>query len=193
MVVLIWSLMVGLCAAQSLELSLDAGSKSLSAGAHYRYDLYNGYLKAGLVGIYTDDGGTEYKWGALRVVAGNDTILEGLTCEVGVKGLLGDAENASHSGDVGAMGFTIHAGYTFPKKLIPIPIEVFSDLTYAPDLLSFQDTEKYLEGSIGVGVHIIKNASLTLTYTAYDVDMENGPGDWSLDEEVLRAGIVMRF
>lgn len=193
MVVLFWLFLAGICSAQTFEVTLDAGSKSLSAGAFFKSEMGDGYLKAGLSGVYTDDDNTEYKWGGIRVTVGNDTIIEGLRCELGLKGVFGDAEDAGRSGDVGALAFTIHGGYIIPQKVGPVTFEVFSELSYAPELLSFEDTESYLEGSIGVGVHLIKNAALTLTYTVYDLDMENGPGDWTLDEGVARAGIHMRF
>lgn len=193
MLVLVWLFLAGICAAQSVELKLDAGAKSINAGAKYRKDLGNGYMKAGIAALYTDDDETQYKWGVLSLVVGNDTMVQGLQCEVGLKGIMGDAETDDGSGDVGALAFSIHAGYLLSKNIMPIPLEFFTDITYAPELMSFRDTEEYTEASIGVGVHIIKNASLTLTYTVYDVDMENGPGNWSLDENVIRAGVVMRF
>ncbi len=193
MVVCVWLLTAGVSVAQSWEINLDAGLTSLQAGAHYRKDMGNGYLKAGISGLYTDDDNTEYKWGGLSVAAGNDTMVQGLRCEVGLKGIFGNAEDGRHSGDVAALAFTVHAGYTFPKKIMPIPLEVFTDLTYAPKMLSFQDTETFTQASLGVGVHIISNASIVLTYTAYDVDMEDGPGNWTLDENVIRAGVVLRF
>lgn len=193
MVVLFWLLLAGVCSAQTFEFKLDAGSKSLSAGAHFKSDLGDGYLKAGLSGVLTDDSSTEYKWGAIRVTVGNDTIVEGLRCELGLKGVFGDAEEGTRSGDVAALAFTIHGGYIIPQKVGPVTFEVFSELSYAPELLSFRDTEDYLEGSIGLGVQLIKNATLTVAYTVYDLSMEDGPGDWSLDEGVVRAGILMRF
>jgi hypothetical protein len=193
MVVCVWLLMAGVSVAQSWEFNLDAGLNSLQAGAHFRKDMGNGYLKAGISGLYTDDDDTEYKWGGLSVAAGNDTIVKGLRCEVGLKGIFGDAEDGRYAGDVGALAFTVHAGYTFPKRIMPLPIEVFTDLTYAPEMLSFQDTKMFTAASLGVGVHIISNASVVLTYTAYDVDMENGPGNWTLDENVIRGGVVLRF
>lgn len=193
MAAMVWFLLVGICKAQSFEFSLDAGSKSIHASADYRKNMDNGYLETGISGLFTDDDDIEYKWGVLKISAGNDTLVQGLRCEIGLKGIFGSAEDAPRSGDVGALAFAIHAGYTFPKTILPIPIEIFSDLTYAPDPLSFQDTKAFTELRIGLGVHIINNASLYINYAAYSVDMKNGPGDWTLDEGVIRAGVAMRF
>lgn len=189
----VWMAMTGVSMAQSFEFQLDAGSKSLSAGAHYRTYVAQGFVKGGIIGVYTDDDETEYQWGGLRLVAGNDTLVPGLTCEVGLVALFGDAEDRRHEGDVGALAFEVQGRYVFSERVFPIPIELFSSIRYAPDLLSFRDTDSYGEFNLGVGVELIKNASVVATYTKYQVDFEEGPGSWDLDEDVLRAGIVLRF
>jgi hypothetical protein len=193
LILLILMALTGICLAETLEFQLEAGSKSLSGGAHYRTDLVQGFVKVGIKGVYTDDDDTQYKWGGVRVVVGNDTMVEGLSCEVGVVGLYGDAEDGNRSGDVGALAFAIQGNYLFPERMLPIPIEVFSSINYSPDLMSFADTKSYAEFNLGLGVQVIQNASVILTYTKYKVEMEEGPGDWNLDEDVLRAGIVLRF
>ncbi len=190
---MIWLSFVGLCMAESWELNLDAGPTSVSGGVHYKRSLANGFMKAGASGLYTDNDDTEYKWAEFSFTVGSDTIQPGLSCEVGFRGILGDAEDNSHSGDIGALAFTGHAGYLFPRWMVPIPLEVFADLTYAPEPLSFRDTEDYLSMDLGIALRIIQNASVLLEYSLYEVDMESGPGDWTLDEGAIRLGILMRF
>ena len=191
--VVIWMALTGLCMAQSFEFQLDAGSKSLSAGAHYRKDVTKGYVKAGVVGVYTDDDDTKYNWGGVRVVAGNDTLIEGLSFEVGVVTLFGSAEERHREGDLGVLAIEVQGKYLFPERVMPIPIKVFSSIRHAPDLMSFRDTDTYTEFNLGLGVQLIENASIDLTFTRYEVDFEAGPGPWELNEDVLRAGIVLNF
>jgi hypothetical protein len=191
--VVIWMALSGLCMAQSYEFQLDVGSKSLSAGAHYRKDVTRGYVKAGIVGVYTDDDDTKYNWGGVRLVVGNDTLIEGLSCEVGVVTLYGSAEERHREGDLGVLAIEVQGQYLFPERVAPIPIKVFSAIRHAPDLISFRDTESYTEFNLGVGVQLIENASIDLTFTRYQVDFEAGPGPWELNEDVLRAGIVIHF
>jgi hypothetical protein len=191
--VVIWMALTGLCMAQSFDFQLHAGSKSLSAEAHYRNDLAQGYAKIGLVGVYTDDGDTQYNWGGVRVVVGNDTLVQGLSCEVGMVALYGDAEDRHYEGDVGTLAFDIRGKYLFPERVLPIPLEVISSIRYSPDLMSFRDVETYTEFNLGLGVQLIENASVTLIFTKYLVDFEAGPGPWELDEDVIRGGIVLHF
>ena len=183
----------GVCRADSWEANINAGSTSVLGGLHYKKDLNTGYMKTGLSGLYTDDDDLEYKWAEAKFAVGSDTIQPGLTVEVGMDGILGDAEENGFSGDVGAVPFTGYVGYTFPRRVMPIPLEVFGGLSYAPEVLSFRDTEEYLSYRTGVGIGIIPNASVRVEYQYYDIDFEKGPGPWNMDDGVFRLSLVMRF
>jgi hypothetical protein len=191
-------LILGVCMitnswADGYETELTAGNTSIQAGIHYKKELANGFWKAGAAGLYTDDDDTEYQWLELDFSVGSDTLKPGLTAEVGIKGIIGDAEENRFSGDVGALAFSGQVGYVFSPNNIPTPLEVFAGLTYAPEIMSFRDTEDFLAYYFGIGVRIVQNASIILKYSAYDVDMEAGPGEWDLDENAIRLGLVMRF
>jgi len=196
--VFVLTLMLGvaatsLCQADSWEANLNAGTTSVLGGVHYKKDLQSGYMKAGLSGLYTDDDNLEYKWVQAKFAVGSETIQPGLTMEVGLDGILGDAEENGFSGDVGAIPFTGYIGYTFPRRVMPLPLEIFGGLTYAPEVLSFRDTEDYLSYRLGVGVGVMQNASVRVEYQYYDIDFEQGPGSWNMDDGVFRLSLVMRF
>jgi hypothetical protein len=188
-----WLALTGMGMAQSFDYQLDAGSKSLSGEVSYRMEVTQGYTKVGLVGVYSDDGDTRYFWAGPRVVAGNDTLVQGLSFEVGMVALYGDAEKRDHEGDVGNVAFEVKGKYLLPERVLPIPLEVFSSIRHSPDPLSFRDTESYSELNLGLGLQLIENASVAVTFTKYLVDFEAGPGSWELDEDVIRAGIVLHF
>jgi hypothetical protein len=196
--VLLLAIVLGLCMASAswadgYEADLSAGNTSIQGGLHYKRDLSNGFWKAGASGLYTDDDETEYKWLTLDFMVGSDNLSPGLSCEVGVKGIVGDAEDNHYSGDVGALAFAGQVSYVFPTGKIRMPLEIFGGIAYAPEIMSFRDTENYLEYSFGLGVHIVQNASIICKYTAYDMDMESGPGKWDLDHNAIRIGLVMHF
>jgi len=186
-------LMSAVCSANSLELDLTAGSTSVSGGVHYKNYVESGYFRVGGSVVHTDDDEVEYTIGSLDLTVGSDTLMPGLSCDVGLRGIYGTAEDGNVSGDVGALGFTGGVGYLFPSDMIPIPVEVFGGLTWAPGPLAFIDTEDYLEFNAGVGVRIIRNASIVASYTHYRIEMESGPGDWTLKDDVFRLGLAMRF
>lgn len=185
--------MSSLCEAETWDMDLSAGPTSLTGGLHYMQYLDTGYLRAGGTGVYTDDDDTNYKWGSLDFTVGSDTLMPGLNVDVGLRGILGKAEDRHHSSDVGAVGFTGSAGYLFSRDVFPIPLEVFSGLTWAPDPLSFTDTDNYFEVNLGVGLRLIKNASIVASYSYYHLELESSPSDWSLDDNVFRAGLKLRF
>lgn len=192
--ILLASLMLAtVCAAESWEFGLTAGEKSVSGGVHYKSYLESGYYRIGASGIYTDDSDTEYKLGSLDLTVGSDTMVPGLNCEVGLRGIYGSGDDDGNSGDIGAVAFTGSAGYLFPPDMIPIPIEIFGGLTWAPGPLTFEDAEMYLEVNIGIGVHIMRNASIVASYTNYHIEMDSGSGDWTLEDDLFKLGLVMRF
>lgn len=196
--VMVLTLILGLAAvspgwADSWEANLNAGTSSVYGGVHYKKDLQTGYMKAGLSGLYTDDDDLEYKWVQAKFAVGSDKLQPGLTMEVGLDGILGDAEENGFSGDVGAIPFTGYIGYTFPRRVMPLPLEVFGGLSYAPEVLSFRDTEDYLSYRFGVGLGVMQNASVRVEYQYYDIDFEQGPGPWNMDDGVFRVSLVMRF
>ena len=76
---------------------------------------------------------------------------------------------------------------------MPLPLEVFGEFSYAPEMLSFRDTDDFLSYRFGVGVQVVPNASVRVECQYFDVDMEAGPRPWNLDDSVIRASLVMRF
>lgn len=185
--------MTTVCSAESLELDLTAGETTVSGGVHYKNYLDSGYYRIGVSGIYTDDDDTEYTLGSLDLTVGNDTMVPGLNCDVGLRGIYGTGDDDGNSGDIGAVAFTGSAGYLFPSDMIPVPIEIFGGLTWAPGPLTFEDAEMYLELNVGVGVRIMRNASIVASYTNYRIEMDSGPGDWTLKDDLFRLGLAMRF
>lgn len=179
--------------ANGWEANLNAGTDSVYGGIAYKKDLNAGYMKTGVSGLYTEDDDMEYRWAEFKFVVGSETLSPGLTCEVGLNGILGEAEDNGYSGDVGALAFAGYVSYLFPERVMPIPFEVFGGLTYSPEVLSFRDTENYLSYRLGVGVRIVPNATVSLEYVEYDMDMEAGPGQWNLDDDAIRLGLAMRF
>jgi len=185
--------MAGVCTADSVNVQLSAGSTSVTGDISARRYIPSGFLKFGGGFVYTHDHETEYKFAALHLTAGSETIVPGLTCDFGLRALAGKAEDGPHSGDLGAVGFTGNVNYLFPREILPIPLEVFGGMTWAPSVLSVEDSDGYLEWTLGTGIRIVQNVSIIGTYTKYRMDMESGPGDWRLNDDVLRLGMVLRF
>jgi hypothetical protein len=76
---------------------------------------------------------------------------------------------------------------------IPGYFQVFAGVDYANDILAFQDAEEYVAFHIGLDVPIFEHASVTLVYSSRDMDMKSGPGNWTLEDDALRAGLKIQF
>ena len=185
--------MVGSSWAQSWEIELGAGTKSAGGGIHYRQFVDTGFFKFGATGVYSMEQNESYRVGSIDFLVGSDTLSPGLTLEVGLKGLFGLVENNRETGDLGGVGFTGYAEYLFSRDLIPIPVETFGAVTYAPESLLFWDSKNYIDFSIGAGVRIGRYASVRLSYTTYHFEMETNADNWTSNEGSLRLGLVMRF
>lgn len=179
--------------AEEWEVDLSAGSKSVTGGIHDKSYLDSGYFRVGGSGLYSDDEETEYKWASLDLMVGSDTLSPGFFCEVGLRGIGGDLDEEQNSGDLGLVAFSLAAGYLFPKENKFVPVEIFSNIAWSPDPLAFLDTEEFIEFNLGVGIRIIKNASVIATYSNYHLKMNSGPGDWTMNDDAFRAGVVLRF
>jgi hypothetical protein len=177
--------------AKYVDLELKAGSSSVSGSASYIKPLYSGYMKIGGSGVYSDNA---YQWGGIHLLVGSETLSPGLMAEVGLKGIFGSAEEHSYEGDIGAVAFTGRLVYALRRRNeTAIPLEAFCGMSFAPGPLSFLDTGSYLDMMVGIGIRIIDQASLEISFHQYDIDMEEGPGSWELDENEVRLGISMRF
>ncbi len=185
--------MVGWCGAGEYEAGLTVGDTSLYGSLHYKSRMMDGFWKAGGSGLYADKDNIEYKWLELDFSVGNETLQPGLVFDVGFKGILGDAELNPVSGDVGALAFSGKVAYILSSDITFIPIEAYVGISYAPQILSFGDNENYLAYHVGLAFYIMDNAALVAEYDAYDVDMESGPGEWTLDDNVFRFGLKMHF
>jgi hypothetical protein len=184
----------GQCWAGGKEFALTVSGHSIRGDFQAVNDMADGFWKAGLSGIYTEDDETEYKWGEVGFIVGSDAFHPGLTCEVGMKGLIGKAEEGPFSGDVGTIAFTGKIAYDFAQQMtIPGSFELFLGLDYANEILSFMDTEDYMALHFGIEIPLFEHAAVVVEFSDYDMDMSSGPGEWDLDDDRFRLGLMLRF
>ena len=182
------------CWAEGFEGTITVSGDSIRGEIQTVQTMADGFWRTGVSGVYTEDGDTEYKWGELGFMVGNDVIKPGLTCEVGIKGLIGKAEENGFSGDVGTIAFAGRASYDFAQQMaLPGSFEVFMGLDYANKILSFLDTEDYFAFHFGLDIPLFQMASVIMEYSIYDMDMSRGPGSWDLDDDRFRIGLSLKF
>ncbi|MCP4744636.1 MAG: hypothetical protein GY874_00610 [Desulfobacteraceae bacterium] len=193
MVLIVLIIGSGICYADTIDLELSAGQHTLYGDVGVRKPTNNGYMKLGLSGLYSESDDTKFKWANLGLFVGNDNFGQGFGTEVGLKSIYGTAEDGHRSGDIAAVAFAGKLSYVFPKRIMPIPLEIFGGMAYSPDPLTFEDADNYTELNMGVGLRVLPNASVRLSYNAYDVGMDSESGKWDLDESMVRLGLTMSF
>lgn len=179
--------------AESWDLSLSAGNDSVIAGIHKKSYLDTGYMRIGGNGIFLDDDETEANLGKFDFTVGTDTLMPGMNVDIGLFTALGSVSEDNDEGDVGTVGFTLSASYFFSADTTGIPIEIGAAYAWGPESLAFADSENYCEFSVSLGVRVMSNASILLSYVNYDMDMETDDRDWNVGYDTYQLGLVMRF
>jgi len=104
--------------------------------------------------------------------------LQGLRLSFGPKIIAGllSIENA----DVFGLGANIEAGYVLPVK--QFPLRMSAEVTYAPDILTFGQSDRIIDVSYRVGLPLTSNIEgfVGLRYLQFDTR----PGERKLDQQV---------
>jgi hypothetical protein len=179
----------------NIQIGLMAGADSVMAGVEFQAKKDPGLIAAGAAVDYTRD---EYTIGEALVAFRRDQLLPGVKFGLGFKGYLGkvDAEDGGFRGTLSALSFLLEGAYEFPSSLnpLPVPVEAFGAVCFAPPSLSFDETESVQECKGGLRLFLLENACLSIEckYRVIEFD-EQGMGEWERDDTILSAGVVLKF
>jgi opacity protein-like surface antigen len=179
--------------AQTYRLELHAGGSSIHAGMDTKYYVNRGYLKIGGDLVYSDDDDEKYTLGDARVLVGSETLYPGLEVELGFKGLVGKAEDDDNEGEVAGIGFMGAVAYKLPEYISPIPIELWLNMTGAPQPLSFGDLENYFDLKTGVSFYIVENAAAVISYRYHSLEVEEDDDDFNIRDDTFTLGLQINF
>jgi hypothetical protein len=176
----------------SYSFELGASSSGLEARFDARRPVDQGYLTAGVGGVY-EDNHEEYKILDAKIAFGSENLVPQLTVELGFKGFLGDIERRRRDGDLAAIGFLLAAAYEIPKTVSPIPVEFFASACLAPSPLSFLDSERFSQIGFGVGFHVIENAAVLLGYKHINVHIHEHHRHWTMRDDAVSIGLRLSY
>jgi hypothetical protein len=180
--------------AEGFEVGVMVSGNSIKGDFTVEQKMGDGFWSAGVSGVYTEDGGTKYWWGEPFFRVGSDVIRPGLTCEVGAKGASATAQETGAPGDAGGVAFTGLARYDFAQQMaLPGSFDIYMGFDYANKIMSFMDAEDYVAFHFGVDIPLFERAAVIMEYSVYNMDMNEGPGSWRLDDERFRVGLSMNF
>ena len=180
-------------AADSYLFNLSAGKSSIYASLDAKRYIDSGYLITGVGFIDVNNDDENYSIAKVKLTVGNETLYPGLRCDLGFKVLIGSVEKDPDEGDIGAIGFFGSVAYILSERISPIPIEISASVCLAPGVLSLSDMDNYQEIKAGIGVYIVENAAIVLSYQYYDIHMDNDPGEWKMKDGVALIGLELTF
>jgi hypothetical protein len=179
----------GIVRAETFRAVLNASQSSIFAGVDAKRYVTEGYMKYGGNGIFVDTDTKKYGLLNIKLTVGSETLLENLVCEVGLKGVLGSAEERDDDGSIGAVAFSGVAAYKLPQSITPIPVQFSLELSGSPSVLTFLDSRNYFDVKTGIDVYIVENAALQFSYHYYSINMKN----WDFKDDRILLGIALEF
>lgn len=179
--------------AQTYDTFLTAGSSTIQAGIDAKKNLDQGYMRAGLNGIYADRDEGKYKFLDMHVAVGDNVLIEGLNGELGIKGIIGSVDRGFGSNNLGSIAFMVNGSYKIPKAYIPLSTGLFAELSWTPGPLAFMDMDRYFDLKAGIDFFIVENAALEIAYQRYDIKIENDQRGGSMKDNLVTIGIKLKF
>jgi hypothetical protein len=192
-VILLFIMLTGISNAQTFETFLNAGSSTVQAGLDVNHKLDQGSLRTGLSGIYYKHDTEKFKILEGHMAVGNDLKVGGFSGELGIKGLVGSAEKKLETGDLGSLGFMVGGSYQLPSNVLPLTTKVFAGLSWSPSPLAFMDLDRYFDMKVGLDVYLVEKAAMEFSFQRYDIEMKNGPRNWSREDNLVTIGIRLKF
>ena len=110
--------------------------------------------------------------------------------EVGIGGRLFyiDADTGPSSAQGGALGLGGFFRYSFPQAN---RFGIRGHLYFAPDVVAFGDTERYMEAALGVSYNVLRDADVYIGYRYVKAEFSDTP-DLTLDTG-LHVGLRLSF
>ena len=130
--------------------------------------------------------GDDYTAGNLHFSVKSEAFMPALTLGLGLKGVLGTAEDGNNDDyDLAGLGFVVLGEYDFRKVYYNFPLVVQSDVTFAPATLAFGDTDDYTEFNLRAKGYIVQSAALVLGYKKIIINFDKGSDDYKLSDDML--------
>ncbi len=177
-------------AARSYRLEMYVNGSDVLLGLESEAPVAEAVLNIGGGFIFS---GEDYTIGDLHFSLKGEAFIPALTLGLGLKGVLGAAEDGNDDYDLAGLGFVVLGEYDFRKVYYNFPIVVQSDVTFAPGPLAFGDTDDYTEFNLRLKGYIVQSAALVLGYKKIVVNFDQGSSDYKLSDDILYFGFEFSF
>jgi len=176
-------------AAANTSIGVSVGSSEAEGWVDTKLDPYNTPLIIGAGFLYSDD---DYWITNAHIAVMDEVFIPGLSLGLGFRGVLGEVEIYRRDHDVGALCFQFLGEYDFRKNATRLPIGISASIAVAPEIMSFRDTEQYVEFNTAFNFYINNWATAFAGYRKIDVEFEK-PVDRNWDDDAFFGGIRISF
>jgi opacity protein-like surface antigen len=106
---------------------------------------------------------------------------------VGAKIYLGTLDNPS--ANIFALAISGEVRYTFPGQM---PMAIYLNGNWAPDITSFSDTKEVLDFNLGYQIEVLPQTTAFIGYRYLEIDTKEG-NDVRLDDDQIHIGVRFTF
>jgi hypothetical protein len=179
-------------AAADASFDLNINTKDVEGRIDIKVNPMETPLSIGGGFLYSDDK-TEYWLANLNVAVKDEVFTPALSLGLGLKGLFGNTDFVTFDRDTAALAFQFLGDYDFRKTSVNIPISIFASVAYAPEILSFSDTDRYFDFYTGVSFHINYFAAVYAGYRDIEIKYKAGGTESKLSDDAFFIGIRISF
>ena len=176
--------------ARSIRFEMYANADDVVLGIESEAQVPEAVLTIGGGGIFSRE---DYRIGNVHFSLKDEVFMPALTLGLGLKGVLGTAEDDNEDYDLAAVGFVVLGEYDFRKVYYNFPIVVQSDLTSAPDPMTSGDADSYTEFNLRLKGYIVKSAAIVLGYKSIFARFDKDSDDYKLSDDMIYFGIEFSF
>jgi predicted porin len=179
--------------AADANIELNVNSDDVEGRFDVKLNPFEAPMSAGGGYLYSDD--DEKYWIANANISVKDEVfVPALSLGLGLKGVYGNTDFGPYDRDTTALGFQFLGEYDFRKFRANLPFSVTAALTFAPDILSFNDTDKYVEFETAAYFHINYFAAVFVKYRDLQIDYtSSGLQNQNLSDDAFYLGIRLSF
>lgn len=178
--------------AANTAVELNVNSDQVEAGIDVRTDPFQAPLIVGAGFLYSDDG-EEYWLANLHAAVKDEVLLPALSLGLGLKGLFGNTDFGPRDFDTSALAFQFLGDYDLRKTAANIPLSLSAGFDYAPEVISFGDTDEYRHFYCQLAFHINDYAAVFVGYRDLNIDYKDGGERAELSDDAGYLGVRFSF